>query len=110
MKLRQIVRRWLGVPELEDRVERWDRLMVDQVGIIADIHARFPSQSVVIVCSPVGQGLVKVLPAHFDHYNDALNLCRFIQEEYRCPPENTWADVPYMRMNHSRDLIQRRRE
>ena len=97
------------MPELEAKVEKWDRLMVDQVGIIADIHAHFPAQSVVIVCSPVGRGLVKVLPAHFDNYNDALNLCKMIQAEYGCSPENTWLDVPYMKMHQSRGLMQERK-
>ncbi len=77
MKLKRLVRRWLGLGEAF-------------IGV--DVGVR--DQSCVVVVSRLNNGAVRIIDCRFESVREIESLVRSLQQRYGISSRDTFADVP----------------
>lgn len=91
MTLRDRLRKWLGLNDLEQRVTNMHHANCDSINLLAGQLAKqvsmgidpgFRDDSMIIIMSRLNGGKVKVIDAHVDNLKDLRHLIEALEKEY----------------------------
>ena len=78
MKLKRLVRRWLGLGES-----------------FIGVDMGYRDQSCVVVVSRLNNGAVRIIDCRFESVREMENLVRVLQQRYGIPNKSTFVDMPH---------------